>query len=127
MALVKWLGYDSKHNSWIPESSIQNIEMAERSEEFEQYNDVNSCGMDTRSKLESEYSRIEDDFQDADMPDDVKMKYDITMDKVKRIEREQDRRLGDGDETSFIDDDDDERTCSDHQRHTHQRPKARIR
>ena len=26
IALVKWLGYDSKHNSWIPESDIQNIE-----------------------------------------------------------------------------------------------------
>ena len=26
MALVKWLGYDSKHNSWIPEKDIQNIE-----------------------------------------------------------------------------------------------------
>ena len=25
MALVKWLGYDSKHNSWIPESDIRNI------------------------------------------------------------------------------------------------------
>ena len=25
MALVKWSGYDSKHNSWIPESDIQNI------------------------------------------------------------------------------------------------------
>ena len=25
MVLVKWLGYDSKHNSWIPESSIQDI------------------------------------------------------------------------------------------------------
>ena len=27
MVLVKWLGYDSKHNSWIPESSIQDIEL----------------------------------------------------------------------------------------------------
>ena len=26
MVLVKWLGYDSKYNSWIPESDIQNIE-----------------------------------------------------------------------------------------------------
>ena len=26
MVLVKWLGYDSKHNSWIPENSIQDIE-----------------------------------------------------------------------------------------------------
>ena len=26
MVLVKWLGYDNKHNSWIPESEIQNIE-----------------------------------------------------------------------------------------------------
>ena len=26
MVLVKWLGYDSKHNSWIPESNIQDIE-----------------------------------------------------------------------------------------------------
>ena len=26
MVLVKWLGYDSKHNSWIPEKDIQNIE-----------------------------------------------------------------------------------------------------
>ena len=25
MVLVKWLGYDSKHNSWIPESSISDI------------------------------------------------------------------------------------------------------
>ena len=25
MALVKWLGYDSKHNSWIPESDIQTL------------------------------------------------------------------------------------------------------
>ena len=25
MALVKWQCYDSKHNSWIPESSIQNM------------------------------------------------------------------------------------------------------
>ena len=25
MVLVKWLGYDSKHNSWIPESNIQNV------------------------------------------------------------------------------------------------------
>lgn len=28
MALVKWLGYDSKHNSWIPESDIQDIELS---------------------------------------------------------------------------------------------------
>ena len=26
MVLVEWLGYDSKHNSWIPEKDIQNIE-----------------------------------------------------------------------------------------------------
>ena len=26
MVLVKWLGYDSKHKSTIPESDIQNIE-----------------------------------------------------------------------------------------------------
>ena len=26
MVLVKWLGYDTKHNSWIPESDIQDIE-----------------------------------------------------------------------------------------------------
>ena len=26
MVLVKWLGYDSKHNNWIPESSIQDTE-----------------------------------------------------------------------------------------------------
>ena len=26
MVLVKWVGYDSKHNSWIPESNIQDIE-----------------------------------------------------------------------------------------------------
>ena len=26
MVLVKWLCYDSKHNSWIPESDIQDIE-----------------------------------------------------------------------------------------------------
>ena len=26
MVLIKWLGYDSKHNSWIPESDIQNIQ-----------------------------------------------------------------------------------------------------
>ena len=26
MVLFKWLGYDSKHNSWIPESDIQNIQ-----------------------------------------------------------------------------------------------------
>ena len=25
MVLIKWLGYDSKHNSWIPESDLQNI------------------------------------------------------------------------------------------------------
>ena len=25
MVLVKWLGYGSKHNSWIPESNIQDI------------------------------------------------------------------------------------------------------
>lgn len=25
MVLVKWLGYDRKHNSWIPESDIQDI------------------------------------------------------------------------------------------------------
>ena len=25
MVLVKWLGYDSKHNSWIPKSDIQNL------------------------------------------------------------------------------------------------------
>ena len=25
MALVKWLGYDYKHNSWVPESDIQDI------------------------------------------------------------------------------------------------------
>ena len=25
MALVKWLGYDSKHNSWIPESEIRTV------------------------------------------------------------------------------------------------------
>ena len=26
MVLVKWLGYNSKHNSYIPESNLQNIE-----------------------------------------------------------------------------------------------------
>ena len=26
MVLVKWLGYDNKHNSWIPGSNIQDIE-----------------------------------------------------------------------------------------------------
>ena len=26
MVLVKWLGYDNKHNSWIPESNIQDME-----------------------------------------------------------------------------------------------------
>ena len=26
MVLVKWLGYDRKHNFWIPEDDIQNIE-----------------------------------------------------------------------------------------------------
>ena len=26
MALVKWLGYDNKHNSWIPETDIRNID-----------------------------------------------------------------------------------------------------
>ena len=26
VVLVKWLGYDSKHNSWIPEIDIQNLE-----------------------------------------------------------------------------------------------------
>ena len=26
LVLVRWLGYYSKHNSWIPESDIQNIE-----------------------------------------------------------------------------------------------------
>ena len=25
MVLLKWLGYDSKHNPWTPESNIQNI------------------------------------------------------------------------------------------------------
>ena len=25
MALVKWLGYDSKHNSWVPESEIHQL------------------------------------------------------------------------------------------------------
>jgi hypothetical protein len=25
MVLVKWLGYDSKHNSWIPEKNIKDI------------------------------------------------------------------------------------------------------
>ena len=25
MVLVNWLGYDSKHSSWIPESDIQDI------------------------------------------------------------------------------------------------------
>ena len=25
MVLVKWLGYHSKHNSWIPEENIQSI------------------------------------------------------------------------------------------------------
>lgn len=25
MALVKWQGYDNKHNSWIVEKEIQNI------------------------------------------------------------------------------------------------------
>ena len=26
MVLVKWLGYESEHNSWIPESDIQDLE-----------------------------------------------------------------------------------------------------
>ena len=26
MALVKWFGYDSKHNSWVPEKDIKDIE-----------------------------------------------------------------------------------------------------
>ena len=26
MVLVKWQGYDSKHNSWIPEKDIKDIE-----------------------------------------------------------------------------------------------------
>ena len=26
MVLVKWLGYDNKHNSWIAQENIQNIE-----------------------------------------------------------------------------------------------------
>ena len=26
MGLVKWSGYNSKHNSWIPEENIQNIQ-----------------------------------------------------------------------------------------------------
>ena len=26
-ALVKWLGYDNKHNSWTPESDVQNLSL----------------------------------------------------------------------------------------------------
>ena len=56
------------------------------------------------TRLESEYSRIDDDFLNTGIPDIVKVKYDKIIEKVQRIEREQDRRQEREYEISFIDD-----------------------
>ena len=70
VVLFKWLGYDSKLNSWIPESSIKNIasvimagfddfEMGERDEELKSYSNEKQ---NEYTELESEYSKLYDDY-----------------------------------------------------------------
>ena len=78
--------------------------MAERNKGIEDLSDEQL--RDEYTKLESEYSRIDDDFQDEDMPEIIKVKYDRIIDRVHAIEREQDLRQEVEYETSFIDDDD---------------------
>ena len=78
--------------------------MAERNKGIEDLSDEQL--RDEYTKLESEYSGIDDDFQDEDMPEIIKVKYDRIIDRVHEIEREQDLRQEVEYETSFIDDDD---------------------
>ena len=78
--------------------------MAERNKGIEDLSDEQL--RDEYTKLELEYSRIDDDFQDEDMPEIIKVKYDRIIDRVHAIEREQDLRQEVEYETSFIDDDD---------------------
>ena len=78
--------------------------MAERNKGIEDLSDEQL--RDEYTKLELEYSRIDDDFQDEDMPEIIKVKYDRIIDRVHEIEREQDLRQEVEYETSFIDDDD---------------------
>ena len=80
------------------------MEMSERTEGFEYCSDEQL--RDEYSELESEYSKIDDDFLNTVMPETVKMKYDKIIERVQRIVREAYRRLKIKYETSTIDDDD---------------------
>ena len=80
------------------------MEMSERTEGFEDYSDEQP--REEYSELKPEYSKIDDDFPNTDMPKTFKVKYDKIIERVHRKEREQYRRLESEYETSSIDDDD---------------------
>ena len=79
------------------------MEMSERTEGFEDYSDEQP--REEYSELKPEYSKIDDDFPNTDMPKTFKVKYDKIIERVQRIERKQYRWLESEYETSFIDDD----------------------